>query len=168
MQMQPRQQGDREVSGMKIPANKTVRALNTLLRGELAAVAGYKRALSDPKTKAEYRLAFEECLSSHGRRVLRLQSEVARRGGIPVFTMARTWRFLLTCFAWTSQVAGMAVLRPLLRLIEMLGLRRYDRVWSHLDARAQRLVSWELFPQQVLTRQSMLLARIAWKGASDG
>jgi hypothetical protein len=99
---------------MKIPGNTTVQALNTLLQGELTAVAGYKRALSSPKTRAEYRPAFEECLSSHRRRVLRLQSEVVRRGGIPVSTMARTWDFLLTCFAWASQVAGMAFLSPLL------------------------------------------------------
>jgi len=153
---------------MKIPGNTTVQALNTLLQGELTAVAGYKRALSSPKTRTEYRPAFEECLSSHRRRVLRLQSEVARRGGIPVSTMARTWDFLLTCFAWASQVAGMAFLSPLLRLLEILGLRRHDRVWGRLDARARQLVSWELFPQQVLTRQSMLLVRIAWKGASEG
>jgi hypothetical protein len=145
---------------MKIPGNETVQALSALLQGKLTAVAGYKRALSSPKTRAEYRPAFEECLSSHSRRVLRLQSEVVRRGGIPVPTMARTWRFLLTCFAWASQVAGMAFLSPLLRLLENIGLRRYDQVWTRLDARAQHLVSWELFPQQVLTRHSMLLERI--------
>jgi hypothetical protein len=153
---------------MRLSDNQTIQALNTLLRGELAAVAGYKQALSNPKTKSEYRPAFEECLSSHGRRVLRLQAEVVRRGGIPVVTMARTWHLLLASFAWASQVLGTAVLSPLLRILEMLGLRRYDRVWSRLDAGARQLVSWELFPQQVLTRQSMLLGRIAWKGASEG
>jgi hypothetical protein len=81
--------------------------------------------------------------------------------------MTRTWRFLLTCFAWASGVAGIALLGPLLRVLEVTGLRRYDRVWSRLDDRARQLVSWELFPQQVLTRQGMLLAGIVWKSASE-
>ncbi len=151
---------------MNVSDTMTVQALNALLRGELTAVAGYKRALSDPKTKVEYLPSFEECLGSHTRRVRRLQSEVVRRGGIPVCTMARTWRLLLTV-AWAFQVAGMALLSPLLRMLEVIGLRRYDRVWDRLDDRARQLVSWELFPQQVLTRQSMLLTGIVWKSTSE-
>jgi len=52
-------------------------------------------------------------------------------------------------------------------MLEVIGLRRYDRVWDRLDDRARQLVSWELFPQQVLTRQSMLLTGIVWKSTSE-
>lgn len=149
-------------------SNKTIRALNTLLRGELAAVAGYQWALCDPKTKAGFRTSFEECLSSHNRRIRRLESEVVRRGGTPATSMPSMWSVLLVCFAWASQLAGLPLLGPLLRLLEMVGLQRYDRLWRQLDARARHLVSWELFPQQVLTRQSMSLARVAWRGVSEG
>ncbi len=47
------------------------------------------------------------------------------------------------------------LLARLLEIIEVAGINRYDKCWNRLDEKAQEFLASWLFPQQVLTRQSI-------------
>ena len=125
--------------------------LNSLLRVELASVAGYQKALRALKKKAVtdtdhiLRLA-----SDHQRTVTALQGSVQARGGAPALT-AGPWEgsgaAALTAEGAPAQLEDKAFVSALLE-VERRGLSQYEASLTSLDDDARDLVEFELIPRQ--------------------
>jgi hypothetical protein len=124
--------------------------LNTLLRTELAALAGYQKALRSLKKKA----ASEgdhilQLAAEHQRTVTALQGSVKARGGAPL-AAANPWEgskeIALTngtlVFLENKEFVG-ALLK-----VEQRGLADYESSLIALDEDARELVELELIPRQ--------------------
>jgi hypothetical protein len=130
--------------------------LNSLLRVELAAVAGYQKTLRALKKKAVgdhgqmLRLA-----SEHQRTVTALQGSVQARGGAPVLA-AEPWEgpsvAVLTAEGASARLEDKRLedkefVGALLE-IERRGLAEYEAALTSLDLDARELVELELIPRQ--------------------
>jgi hypothetical protein len=125
--------------------------LNSLLRVELAAVAGYQKALRTLKKKAVgdsdqiLRLA-----SDHQRTVTALQGSVQARGGAPVVA-ADPWEgsgaAALTAEGALVRLENKEFVGALLE-VERRGLAGYEAALTSLDEDARELVELELIPRQ--------------------
>ena len=132
-------------------ANYVIDRLNSLLRVELAAVAGYQRALRTLKKKA---LAHTDHIlrlaAEHQRTVTALHGSVQARGGAPVVT-ADPWEGS-SAAALTAEGASMMLedkefMGALLEL-ERRSLAEYEAALTSLDEEARELVELELIPRQ--------------------
>jgi hypothetical protein len=132
-------------------SDDVIERLNDLLRIELAAVAGYQKAIRAVKTKAVVdgdhllRLA-----SEHQRTVAVLQGSVQARGGAPVCE-ADAWEASVAA-AFNGNGAS-AVLEKqkfvgALLEVERRGLAEYEAALTSLDEDARELVELELIPRQ--------------------
>jgi len=114
--------------------------LNALLRGELAAVNAYQRALRSPEGRAAADAGeILRFASEHQRTVAALQVAVREMGGVPA-SEAGTW-------------GAFALLRDTASVRELLdgeeaGLRMYLAANGILDGDARDLVTLELIPRQ--------------------
>jgi hypothetical protein len=133
------------------PANYVIDRLNSLLRVELAAVAGYQKALRTLKKKA---LAHTDHIlrlaAEHQRTVTALHGSVQARGGAPVVT-ADPWEGS-SAAALTAEGASMMLedkefVGALLEL-ERRSLAEYEAALTSLDEEARELVELELIPRQ--------------------
>jgi hypothetical protein len=128
----------------------TVDALNSLLRGELSAVESYDRALSavddDPLLHAD----LQDCRASHASRVARIRDAIIQVGGQPS-EASGPWGLFAKAVAGGAKVLGRKVVISALEEGEDHGLKEYKDVLPKLDLSVQRLVSRELYPQQVRT-----------------
>jgi len=140
--------------------------LNSLLRVELAAVAGYQKALRTLREKAvadsDHIL---QLASDHQRTVTALQGSVHARGGAPLVS-ANAWE---GCGA-TALTAGdsLIVLESkefvgALLEVERRGLAEYEAALGSLDEDARELVELELIPRQRrhVARLSAMLVKLA-------
>ena len=128
-----------------------IERLNSLLRVELAAVAGYQKALGALRKKATadgdhiLRLA-----SDHQRTVTALHGSVQARGGVPV-AAATPWEgsgvAALTGGDAAHRLGDRAFLVALLDA-EQRGLAEYEAALPSLDEDARELVELELIPRQ--------------------
>lgn len=128
-----------------------IEQLNSLLRVELAAVAGYQKALRALKKKAVtdsdqiLRLA-----SEHQRTVAALQGSVQARGGAPVLE-ADPWEASVAA-AFNGNGASAVLERQkfvgALLDVERRGLAEYEAALGSLDEDARELVELELIPRQ--------------------
>ena len=128
-----------------------IEQLNSLLRVELAAVAGYQTALRALKKKAVgdsdhmLRLA-----SEHQRTVSALQGSVQARGGAPAVT-ADPWEgsgaAALTAKGAPVMLESKEFVGALLE-VEQRGLAEYEAALASLDEDARELVELELIPRQ--------------------
>jgi hypothetical protein len=132
-------------------ANYVIDRLNSLLRVELAAVAGYQKALRTLKKKA---LAHTDHIlrlaAEHQRTVTALHGSVQARGGAPVVT-ADPWEGS-SAAALTAEGASMMLedkefVGALLEL-ERRSLAEYEAALTSLDEEARELVELELIPRQ--------------------
>jgi hypothetical protein len=132
-------------------ANYVIDRLNSLLRVELAAVAGYQKALRTLKKKA---LAHTDHIlrlaAEHQRTVTALHGSVQARGGAPVVT-ADPWEGS-SAAALTAEGASMMLedkefMGALLEL-ERRSLAEYEAALTSLDEEARELVELELIPRQ--------------------
>jgi bacterioferritin (cytochrome b1) len=131
--------------------NFVIERLNSLLRVELAAVAGYQKALRALKKKAVgdsdhiLRLA-----SEHQRTVSALQGSVQARGGAPVVA-AEPWegssQAALTADGASMRLENKDFVSALLE-VERRGLADYEASLTSLDEDARELVELELIPRQ--------------------
>jgi hypothetical protein len=136
---------------LRAPPRDVVNRLNTLLRGELAAVAGYQKALRTMKEKAVadsdqvLRLA-----ADHQRTVTALHGSVRARGGAPVVE-AGPWEgssaLALTGDGASVMLENKEFVGALLEL-ERRGLAEYEAALTSLDEDARELVEFELIPRQ--------------------
>lgn len=136
--------------------DRVVTPLNALLRGELSAVRCYQRVLRRVPGPAGGRARIEECLESHQSRAARLAIEVSRRGGTPIAQAGLTAYLLALCAAALTAV-GFGLAARVLEIVESRGIKRYDRTFKLLDDPGRNLLTACLFPQQVLSHQSMVL-----------
>lgn len=114
--------------------------LNALLRGELAALNAYQRALRSAYGQANVDAAeILRFASEHQRTVAALQVAVREMGGVPA-SEAGTWG----AFALLRQTASV---RELLEG-EEAGLRMYEATNGVLEGDAFVLVTLELIPRQ--------------------
>ncbi|MEO8056077.1 MAG: hypothetical protein ABI768_13045 [Acidobacteriota bacterium] len=128
-----------------------IEPLNSLLRVELAAVAGYQKALGVLRKKAVadgnhiLRLA-----SDHQRTVTALHGSVQARGGVPV-AAAAPWEgsgvTALTSNGSFQRLDDREFVGALLEA-EQRGLAEYEAALASLDADARELVELELIPRQ--------------------
>jgi hypothetical protein len=128
-----------------------IEPLNSLLRVELAAVAGYQRALGALRKKALadgdhiLRLA-----SDHQRTVTALQGSVQARGGVPA-AAAAPWEgsgvAVLTGTDSLQRLDDPEFVGALLEA-ERRGLAEYEAALASLDDDARELVELELIPRQ--------------------
>jgi hypothetical protein len=128
-----------------------IEQLNSYLRVELAAVAGYQKALRALKKKAVgdsdriLRLA-----SEHQRTVSVLQGSVQARGGAPEVT-ANPWEgsgdAALTAEGASARLEDREFVCALLE-VERRGLAEYEAGLASLDDDARELVELELIPRQ--------------------
>ena len=128
-----------------------IEPLNSLLRVELAAVAGYQKALGILRKKAVadgnhiLRLA-----SDHQRTVTALQGSVQARGGVPV-AAAAPWEGsgvkALTNNGSLQTLDDREFVSALLEA-EQRGLAEYEATLASLDPDARELVELELIPRQ--------------------
>jgi hypothetical protein len=131
--------------------NSVIERLNSLLRIELAAVAGYQKALRALKKKAVgdsdhmLRLA-----SDHQRTVTALQGSVQARGGALLVT-AEPWDgwgvAALTDEGAPIRLENKEFVGALLE-VEKRGLAEYEAALASLDEDARELVELELIPRQ--------------------
>jgi hypothetical protein len=128
-----------------------IERLNALLRGELAAVAGYQKALRILREKAA--TDSDEILkfaSDHQRTVSVLHGSVEARGGAPVI-VADAWEgweaAALIADGSSVKMESRAFVGALLD-VERRGLAGYETSLSALDVDARELVELELIPRQ--------------------
>jgi hypothetical protein len=140
--------------------------LNALLRGELAAVAGYQKALRTLREKAV--TDSDEILklaSDHQRTVTVLHGSVESRGGAPVVA-ADPWEgwdaAALTAEGASVKLESRAFVGALLE-VETRGLAEYESSLGSLDVDARELVELELIPRQKrhVARLTAMLAHLA-------
>jgi hypothetical protein len=125
--------------------------LNSLLRVELASVAGYRKALRTLKNRAvvdtEHIL---QLASDHQRTVAALQGSVHARGGAPLL-VADPWEgsgdAALTAEDATVRMESKLFVGALLE-VERRGLAEYETSLTSLDEDARELVELELIPRQ--------------------
>ena len=125
--------------------------LNSLLRVELAAVAGYQKALRTLREKAvtdsDHIL---QLASDHQRTVTALQGSVHARGGAPL-AAAGAWEGCGA--AELTDDDALIVLESkefvgALLAVERRGLAEYEAALGSLDEDARELVELELIPRQ--------------------
>jgi bacterioferritin (cytochrome b1) len=128
-----------------------IERLNDLLRVELAAVAGYQKALRALKKRAlgdsdhMLRLA-----SDHQRTVTALQGSVQARGGAPVLT-ADAWEGSVSAALISEDAQARLESKEFvgaLLEVERRGLAEYEAALTSLDEDARELVEFELIPRQ--------------------
>ncbi len=126
-------------------------SLNSLLRGELAAVAGYQKALRTLREKAAADGdAFLRLASDHQRTVAALQGSVESRGGNPL-TSPEPWEeWSVPALAGEVAPATLGTRGFVIALLEVerRGLSDYEKALGGLDEDARELVEIELIPRQ--------------------
>lgn len=114
--------------------------LNALLRGELAAVNAYLRALRAAENRATAGAAeILQLASEHQRTVAALQGAIRKMGGVPASEAGHWGAFQL--------LTASATFRELLEG-EEAGLRMYEAAKGILDGDALDLVTLEIIPRQ--------------------
>jgi len=127
-------------------ARGSLPTLNTFLRGEIAAVETYRRAL----TRLEGRDEVDDlraCLASHERRVEQLRDRVEDLGGVPANVPAPEAMVL----EGEEEGAGDDETIARLEQGEDRGLKLYLDDVAKLDADSRRLVARDILPEQVRT-----------------
>jgi hypothetical protein len=135
------------------PPDGTI-GLNTLLRGELAAVNAYQHALRSAKTGSTANgTEILRFASEHQRTVAALQGAVRELGGVPASEAA-------TCGAF-ALLTDTASIRELLHG-ERWSLASYETASGSLDGDAHDLVTLELIPRQRtnISKLSAILSRL--------
>ena len=137
--------------------------LNSLLRVELAAVAGYQKALRTLREKAvsdsDHIL---QLASDHQRTVTALQGSVHARGGAPLVA-ASAWEGCEAAALTNGDALESKEFVGALLAVERHGLAQYEAALSILDEDARELVELELIPRQRrhVTRLSEMLEKLA-------
>ncbi|MCG5053871.1 MAG: PA2169 family four-helix-bundle protein [Myxococcales bacterium] len=131
----------------------TIEALNELLRGELAAVETYDKAL-DRLEDDELKGQLESCRASHQDRAERLREMVAQLGGQPADTSG-VWGAFTRFLEGGATLLGDRATLAMLEEGEDHGLREYEENLEKLDVDTRIEVTTELMPAQVLTHEML-------------
>ena len=140
---------------------KTVSALNELLRGELSAVESYDKAMPAVKDDPVLQADLAECRASHDARASRIRAAIVQVGGRPSESSG-AWGLFAKGVATGAKVLGWKSVIAALEEGEDHGLKEYKELLPKFDTSLQRLVSSELYPQQVRTHSIVsALKRVA-------
>jgi hypothetical protein len=131
-----------------------VDTLNTLLRGELSAIESYDRAIPAVESRPTMTADLKDCRASHEARAERIRAAIASRGGEPA-TASGAWGLFAKAVTDGARALGWRTVISTLEEGEDHGLKEYKEALPHLDAGLQRLVSDELYPQQLRTHSVM-------------
>jgi demethoxyubiquinone hydroxylase (CLK1/Coq7/Cat5 family) len=133
--------------------HESIRTLNSFLRGEIAAVETYHRALAtlERRDNAEELCA---CLASHERRVAMLRQRILEVGGQPAESSG-AWGAFDRLFDAGPAVSGDDAAIAVLEEGEDRGLKQYLDDVGKLDHDDRRLVAKEILPEQVRTHDSV-------------
>jgi demethoxyubiquinone hydroxylase (CLK1/Coq7/Cat5 family) len=132
-------------------SNRTLDALNALLRGELSAVAIY-RYTYERVTHPRFRACLDDCMQSHARRIQLLHRRIHALGGIPTRS-AGAWGVLVGASGLLADLFGATGALTLLELGESHGRAAYQRKLAKLDPQSRRFVEAQLMPAQALTHE---------------
>jgi hypothetical protein len=134
--------------------NKSVDALNSLLRGEISAVETYDQALQKLKDDAAVASQLSECRSSHEERVELLRSEIARLGGEPA-DGSGPWGAFAKLVEGGAKAFGRAAAIAALEEGEDHGLKEYRDELPKLDASMRSSLEPKLMSEQQQTHRAM-------------
>jgi rubrerythrin len=132
-------------------SHDVIERLNSLLRVELAAVAGYQTALRAVKKKAvvdsDHLL---QLASEHQRTVAVLRGSVHARGGAPVLAADPWGASVVASFNGNSASAVLERTKFVGALLEVerRALAEYEAALTSLDDDARELIELELIPRQ--------------------
>src|SRR4051794_35042598 len=127
---------------MRVDADKTVDALNGLLRGEISAVETYRQAIEKLGASAT-QLQLEDCRRSHEQRVAKLREQVARLGGEPAKDSG-AWGAFAKLVEGGAKTFGEKAAVAALEEGEDHGLKQYRGDLDKLDATSRQLVEADL------------------------
>lgn len=135
-------------------SSETIRGLNELLRGELAALETYNQALSVVTGDRETEDDLRECQSSHRERVDRLRMEIIERGGTPDIGSG-AWGVFAKVVEGTAKTVGQKMAINALEAGEDHGMKEYEDLLPKLDGAARDIVQTAIYPQQMRTHRIM-------------
>jgi uncharacterized protein (TIGR02284 family) len=138
---------------MRGEMDKTVDALNGLLRGEISAVETYRQAI-EKLGSSPTRPQLEDCRRSHERRVSKLREQVARLGGEPEKDSG-AWGAFARLVEGGAKAFGEHAAIAALEEGEDHGLKLYRNDLDKLDPASRQLVETDLLPAQEQTHQFM-------------
>lgn len=131
----------------------TIDHLNSLLRGEIAAVETYRQAIE--KVKAEpAMLTLQDCHRSHVQRVEVLRQHIILLGGTPA-TDSGPWGGFAKLVEGGATVLGDKAAISALEEGEDYGIRDYKDHLPDLDGESRELVEQRLMPAQQQTHSAL-------------
>lgn len=135
-----------------IDTQRSIDALNALLRGELAAVETFEQAIA--KFGAEAPTDLTECLRSHQHRVQQLTVRIYDLGGKPA-EGSGLWGAFAMLIEGGAKVFGRKAALAALEEGEDHGLAEYRDRSEDLDFESRRLIEAELLPEQLKTHDAV-------------
>lgn len=128
--------------------------LNSLMRGELAAVETYRHAIARLGSTAPDELG--TCLRSHDQRATRLAEHLTLAGGTPV-SGSGLWGAFARVVEAGAALIGPRALFAALEEGEDQGLTDYRAALDRIDAAGVALLRGDLLPEQIRTHGLMSL-----------
>ncbi len=128
----------------------TVKSLNSLLSGEIAAAQSYRQAIEKIQ-EISIKNQLEQLELSHAQRVQRLRNRIRQIGGDPVVDSG-LWGGFAQMLESGAVVFGVGAALNVLEQGENQGLNSYKDALRSLDPESGRLIERELLPEQEKTR----------------
>lgn len=124
-----------------------IETLNSLLRGELAAVETYDQALDKFRDTPE-ESELERLRTAHVQTVDRLRQEIRKRGGAPSDSSG-AWGWWAQTVEGAATMLGRTVALKALKEGEEHGVREYEEALEdeNLDSESRMLITTTLMPQ---------------------
>ena len=138
---------------------KSLHHLNSLLRGEIAAVETYRQAIPSVSV-AVAKSELVACEKSHQQRVDQLKNRIATLGGKPA-AGSGAWGSFAKLIEGGAKLIGVRAAIAALEEWEDRGMADYQRDLSDLDFDSRKLVEDELRPAQERTHRAMSALKAA-------
>lgn len=135
-------------------ADKSIRQLDSFLKGEISSVETYRQAL-DKIQDARVRNELQNLLRSHQERCDLLRQRIVELGGNPSQTSG-LWGSFAKLVEGASKAFGVGPALSALQQGEEHGLNDYRRDLSDLDVHSQELIRSRILPEQERTCRAIL------------
>jgi hypothetical protein len=137
----------------------SIQTLNAFLRGEIAAVETYRKALERLQSR-DTEEELRACLASHERRVEALARQIRALGGEPAEDSGAWGAFARLAEAGAAAIGDEAAI-ALLEEGEDHGLKLYLDDVGKLDRDTRKQIEREILPEQIRTHGSMSDLKLA-------
>jgi rubrerythrin len=134
--------------------DKSVEALNNILRGEISAVETYDQALEKLDDDASIAEQLRQCRVSHQERVSLLRGEITRRGGQPAGGSG-PWGAFAKLVEGSAKALGKKAAISVLEEGEDHGLKMYRDDLPKLDEATRSTLAPRLMNEQQQTHRAM-------------